>query len=263
MPISVNVAIINVSTNKNSSFIIQVRTGSQRLPHKMILPFYKGLTIPELIISRLEQNFPEVSIIVATTTNVADDVLVSILKKYKVHIFRGSEHDVLDRFIEAGDHYGVEEFIRICADNPFLDMKLMKELLEQDMSGIDYCSYKINDKPAMKTAYGFFAEASKISVLKKVKSKTNDVLYLEHVTNFIYENPHQFKLNWLAVDSIISNHAYIRLTVDTPSDFETASEVYKNVSDSNRDLMYKDVIDYVNANDLAQKMIALNNQNIK
>ena len=44
-------------------------------------------------------------IVIATTTDVQDDVIVEEAKRIGVHYYRGSEHDVLSRYYEVGKRH--------------------------------------------------------------------------------------------------------------------------------------------------------------
>lgn len=103
-----------------AKIIIQARTGSTRLPQKMILPFYESEGIFSLILKRLTSIIDKNNIILATSTNENNDVLTDIAKEYGVNYFRGSENDVLQRFIDAANEFNAKKIIRVCADNPFL-----------------------------------------------------------------------------------------------------------------------------------------------
>ena len=96
--------------------IIQARTGSTRLPSKMILPFYGNDGILSILLSRLTQCKLADSIIVATTSSSPDDAICDLVREHRVKCFRGDENDVLDRFIQAARYYGISKIIRICAD---------------------------------------------------------------------------------------------------------------------------------------------------
>ena len=74
--------------------IIQARTGSTRLPQKMILPFYENEGIFSLILKRLTSNIENDKIVLATSDNPNNDVLEEISRHYGVFCYRGSENDV-------------------------------------------------------------------------------------------------------------------------------------------------------------------------
>lgn len=236
------------------SLIIQARTGSSRLPGKMILPFYKGKTIPEIMIDRLLLHFPGYPIYVATTDSDRDNGLVKVLSEVPIKIFRGEENNVIKRFVDCGNENNIDRFIRICGDNPFLDMGLLKKLILNYLPELDYFSYKIDDLPAMKTSFGFFAEISRISSLQRVIELTDNPIYLEHVTNFIYENPTIFNVEFLNADQVIKDYKDVRYTVDTQNDFDVAKRVFTSLYSQNPDFNFEDAISWGVRNNLLEQM---------
>lgn len=212
--------------------IIQARTGSTRLPKKMILPFNKDKCIIQILLERLNREFTDIPVIVATTVNHADDIIADIASGSNCKVFRGSEEDVLQRFISAAEQFGVNYIVRICADNPFLDMHGIRTLIEyaDKNNDSDYVTFAKRDgTPAMKTHYGFWAEAVTLEALKKAASLTSEKLYHEHVTNFIYTNKDIFRVNYLPIPENIDNNSRIRLTLDTREDFEMQKEIFAKV----------------------------------
>lgn len=237
-------------TNLLTGIIIQARSGSSRLPNKMNLDFYKNHSILDIIISRIRNKYPNTLVVLATTKNVLDDVLVNRVKKHEIEVFRGNEENVLDRFIKTASHYNIDNIIRVCADNPFLDMVSLNELKETfENSNADYMAYKTaKGIPTVKTHYGFWAEAVSLKALKKIEKLTDDNYYLEHVTNFIYENHKDFEIEFLSIDDYL-NEGEIRLTIDTKTDFETVKEVYKEVVNEGEDFSIEEVYNKVISRD--------------
>jgi len=230
--------------------IIQSRMGSSRLPNKMTLPFYKGKGIFEIILNRLNEAQLEIPIILATTDNERDDCLVEIAIKNNIRVFRGSENNVLERFIKAAEINNIQKIIRICADNPFLDIEDLERQIN-DFRNIeaDYFSYCKNDKtPTILTNFGFWSEAVSLKALKKTANLTDNKLYLEHVTNYIYKHPKEFKLKFKEIDPYFDQNSNIRLTVDTALDFEIAKEVYLSLKKTNSDFDAINIIEFVKSN---------------
>lgn len=219
----------------NCGIIIQARTGSTRLPKKMILPFYNGNCIIRILLERLKKEFNDIPVIVATTQNTNDDIIAGIAEYCKCNVFRGSENDVLNRFISAAETYGITDIVRVCADNPFLDMEGIKTIIRKlaDTPNADYVTFAKKDgTPAMKTHYGFWAEAVRFDSLLKVSSLTPEKLYHEHVTNFIYSNKDIFNVSYIPVPEYIDKNNRIRLTLDTIEDFEMQKEIFSKVMEA-------------------------------
>ena len=210
-----------------TALIIQARTGSTRLPQKMVLPFFDGKGIFEILLDRLMDARLNVPIILATTENQGDNILVEITEKKGIDVFRGSEENVLKRFIGAAEVFDVEKIIRVCADNPFLDIAALRFLIDEvSHSDTDYWGFAKKDgTPSIKTHYGFWAEGVKTEALRKVSDLTREKLYLEHVTNYVYSNPALFSIFLQPIQQEVQA-LNIRLTIDTLEDFKIAQEVY-------------------------------------
>lgn len=230
--------------------IIQARTASVRLPNKMILNFYKGKTIPEIIISNLKKKFKSSQIVIATSTTLNDKIFEEIAKKNEVNCFRGPENDVLSRFIQCADFYNANTIVRICADNPFIQEDYIEPLLKELNHGnLDYVSYKLKDgKPVMLSHIGLFAEVMKLNFLKKIYSMTREHYYREHVTNYLYYNKECFNHKFLKVPNFIHQARKIRLTVDTKLDFKISQEIYNIINSSSKDFNLKDLLELIDEN---------------
>ncbi|MBN2486999.1 MAG: glycosyl transferase family 2 [Bacteroidales bacterium] len=208
---------------QNTGIIIQARTGSSRLPNKIFLPFYKNKNLLELLIEKLK-TCGSTPIVVATTTSPADDAIVKLADRMQVSAYRGSENNVLERFIDAATHFSFNTIIRVCSDNPFIDIDGLLQLIQiNDVA--DYTCFSANGVPTIKTHFGFWAEKVKLKALIKVSETTNEKLFLEHVTNFLYTHPEMFTIKKTEVPQYISNKK-IRLTLDTIDDFNMQKDLY-------------------------------------
>lgn len=244
-------------------FVIQARTGSSRLPGKMIKPFYEGLTIPEIIVQRLKQYFPDTPVILATSENAGDTVLVDHLREKVDYIVRGSEENVLSRFVDVEKVVEAKALVRICADNPFLDMFLLRDLLKAWKNSYDYLANSVNGIPSMKTSYGFFCEITTFRTLKSIAKSTDNPFYFEHVTNYIYENPQIYSVKFVEVDKSIAANRDVRLTVDTATDFLNAAIIYKVMVENKLEINYKNVLKITEKSNLLGSMKKENELNAK
>lgn len=215
----------------------------------MLLPFYNKEGILELLLKRIRQTLPEVKVIVATTTSQKDDALVQMLSAMNIPIFRGDEDDVLQRFIDTAEHYEAEKIIRVCADNPFLDLDALLQLAdESESSQAEYIAWcTSNGTPTIKTHYGFWAEAVTRDALLKAAQLTKEKFYHEHVTNFLYGNPEQFNIELMPIDSTLESDD-IRLTIDTKTDFYTAQQIYEQLTVKDIPFTAGEIIPFVRSN---------------
>lgn len=220
-------------------FVVQARLGSTRLPDKILLPFSGGRTIFDLLLEKLQSFAPQAACVVATSVAPANDALEAICRERGVACFRGSENDVLQRFIDAAHANGVDRIIRVCSDNPFLSRDAIARLLDAVAgTDADYVSFDVGGTPSIKTHYGFWTEYVTLDALERVAGLTDEPLYHEHVTNYIYAHPESFRIGWLDVPQTVLDHAGVRLTIDTREDFETAAALYDTLGAASPDQLF-------------------------
>lgn len=248
----------------NIGIILQARLGSTRLPGKILKDFFREKTLLETVISNL-QKVKNAKIIVATSVNPNNDKLESFLKERDITVFRGSEDDVLSRFIGAAEENNIDGIVRICSDNPFLDWHGVETLIDKAKnSEADYIGYRINNTPSIKTHFGFWGEFVKLDALKRVAATTDEKAAHEHVTIHLYTHPDEYKCEWIECPSFLQGRNDIRLTVDNPEDFENAQKAYATLYMKNPDFGLEDVVEYINSNEQLQKsMIEMIEKNQK
>lgn len=236
--------------------IVQARTGSKRLPNKILKDFYDQKSILDLIVDKLIINFSNYPIILATSDSKNDNILVDFAKRKKILFFQGNESNVLLRFINSVKDLNFTHIIRICSDNPFLNMISIQKLIDNiDNVDLDYISY-VNSKgiPVIKTHIGLFTEIVSVKSLKKANELQNMKIYQEHVTNYIYGNPDIFKLKFLNSPDVVYDRDDIRLTLDDSTDFDNLVELYSKTNQNYQDLSY--LVNVIDSNDsIKNKMI--------
>ena len=231
----------------NIGIIIQARMGSTRLPGKILKKFYGEDTLLETLLKNLHKVGAKV--VVATSVNKNNDELELFLKNKGQLIYRGSENDVLDRFIKAAEENDIDGIVRICSDNPFIDWHGVDQLVEKaKSSNADYIGFRVNDTPSILTHFGFWGEYVTLDALKKVASTTSEGSPAhEHVTFHVYTNPEVYKCDWIPCPDFLQGRDDIRLTIDTPEDLINAQSVYADLKDINADFTLQDVVEYLDA----------------
>lgn len=232
---------------------MQARLGSTRLPGKVLRLFDGKRSLLQVLLENLHR-VQGTKLIVATTDQVHDDKLVEFLRERNELVFRGSENDVLARFIGAAKAFCVEGIVRVCSDNPFLDWQSVSELIEKSReTQADYVGFKVGETPSILTHFGFWGEFVKLDALLRVAELTeSDTPAHEHVTNYIYSHPQEFHCEWIKCPDFINEHSCIRLTIDTEQDFLNAQEVYEALNHRAKDFTLKDVVNYVESNERLQ-----------
>lgn len=226
-------------------FMVQARNGSSRLPGKILLPFYEGKSILELLIDKL-LTVEETEVVVATSTAEGNEAIEALARHKGVACFRGAENDVLERFIQAAETFKATKIIRVCSDNPFLERESICRLRDYALTHpCDYASFDIFGRPSIQTHYGFWTEFVTLETLKRIKSLTDEPLYHEHVTNYIYSHPDAFDIHWLKGPEALKGHEDIRLTIDTEEDFRVARQVYHELQQQSPYPSIPEVIHYL------------------
>ena len=235
--------------------IIQARTGSTRMPEKVIQPFFGQQTILDLLLEKAKKLGRP--LVLATTVNPLDDRLCKLAESHGVAVFRGSENDVLDRFIQAAHQFDFSKIIRVCADNPFLDLEGLQALAKAfEPSDTDYLGFQLaGDKPSILTHFGFWAEAVRRDALEKAAGLTSEKLYHEHVTNFIYTNPTLFNVQFIEADPVVFSRTDIRMTLDTAEDFDLQKKIYATIIKENPNFGIREIVEWLDQHpSLLEKM---------
>ena len=111
---------------------ITVRTSSTRLPNKCLLPLGDETVISHVVKRAI---FYGIEPIICTSTDKSDDILEEISKELGVKCFRGSLVNKLKRWSDCAEHFNVNSFHTIDADDPFFDGSEMIESLNLLASG--------------------------------------------------------------------------------------------------------------------------------
>ena len=196
--------------------IIQARTGSTRLHNKILLPFYGEQRIIDILIANIKQACPDKCIVLATTNRPQDDVLAETARQAGILSFRGDEDNVLDRFI------------RVCSDNPILRPETFNTFFaEHNFCPADYIAYGFADgRPTIKSHLGLYSELTTIDALRRAAVSTQEKLYIEHVTIYLYTHPEKFKVRLLPLPAELEGRFDLRFTLDTMEDFTLLQELY-------------------------------------
>lgn len=213
----------------HAAFVLQARAGSTRLPRKVLRPFDGERTILDVLLDRLKRNAAGLPLVLATTEDASDDAIEALAGRHGVACHRGPTDDVLARFIGAAEAERLDGVVRVCADNPFLDLGLADALVAAGQErDADYVGYAMPDgTPAIRTHYGFFAEWATAAALRRAHALTAATpAAREHVTLPLYEPPGRFAVRYLPVPAGVAARPDVRLTVDTPEDFARAQELY-------------------------------------
>jgi len=223
--------------------IVQARMTSTRLPGK-VMKIVCGKPLLEHLINRLKRVKCADQIVIATTVNETEDIIVELCKKLDISYYRGSEEDVLGRYYEAAVEYGGDVIIRITSDCPVIDPDVVSYLIDFYMRNLKKYDYVTN---TLKRTYprGMDAEIVSFKALKEAHFNAYDPLDREHVTPFIRNRPTQYHLHNIKYSSDLSRY---RLTVDTSEDMELIRRIFESLYVENPEFTMKDILSKMAAN---------------
>ena len=205
--------------------IIQARMGSSRLPGK-ILKNLCDKSLLEHILYRLRYLKSKAEVVIATSLLPADDEVHDFCTGNGVECFRGSEGNVLSRYYECARLYGFQNIVRLTGDNPFVDIEELDNLIESHLRmDADY-SHSFSVLPI-----GVGAEVFTFESLERSFREGNKPNHLEHVNEYILENPREFIINVFSDVRESKRRPDVSLTVDTMEDYKKACFIVENTSD--------------------------------
>lgn len=203
--------------------IVQARMDSVRLPGK-ILKDLCGKPLLWHIVKRLERCRNLDDIVIATSVDKADDVIVDLCKKYKIRYYRGNLGNVLERFVKAMDEYSMEYVVRVTGDTPFpfpmyIDEKVAA--IKRFEGDVVVCE----NPGCLFGGQGVYSS----NVLRNAYLSSHNPLDLEHVgALYVAQNLKKLKVVKVVLpcELIVPN---VRLTIDTIEDYTLISKIYSDL----------------------------------
>jgi spore coat polysaccharide biosynthesis protein SpsF len=215
----------SLSKSSRTVAIIQARMGSSRLPGKMMMDLC-GQPVLHWVLSRVKKIKLADSILLATSDTKKDDPLEELAQKLNVPVFRGSEQDVLGRFIEAGQMAKADYVVRICGDNPLIAPEEIDRLVEYYTKTLELENrpenlYAFNSSSKLGNQYpdGLGAEILSLSLLEKISRLDDQPSSREHVTKYIWDHPEQFLIRTFPAPKEIA-YPSVKLDIDSQEDLE-------------------------------------------
>ena len=212
--------------------IIQARTGSTRLPDKVLLKV-NGLTMLEYMVKRLKLSKKIDKIVIATSVNKNDEKIARLCDKIGISCFRGSEDDVLDRYYQCSLKYkDYENIIRLTADCPLIDPFVIDEVITyfEKNKELDYASNVLERT----FPHGLDTEIFKRQALYESAEKSLSPSEREHMDGYVLNNK-RFKKGNL---SAAYNFSHFRITLDYEEDFAVIKFLIENSKPTDSYLCY-------------------------
>lgn len=202
---------------------IEARMTSSRLPGKVLLPVCDRPMLSHLL-DRLRLVPSLNDIVLATTTNPQDDILIDFAKTNDLAYFRGSEHNVLSRVLGAAKSVNADVIVEITADCPVIDPFIIEQVIQTYLHNqADY----VNNVIVRSYPAGMDTQVFPYKVLEHSSSLTNDPDDLEHVSLYICNHPELYKhINLVAPADL--HWPTLGLTLDEIHDYHLLKNIIEH-----------------------------------
>lgn len=203
--------------NMKTLSIIQARTGSKRLPRKMLMEM-SGFKIIEWVIERVKLSEKSDGIVLATSNKTEDDVLEKIALEHNIKVFRGSENDLLNRYYECAKKYNGDIIVRICADNPLISFEVIDWTIENHVKQSAEYTFSGSNQ-ITKWSDGFGCEIANFDLIENLEKINPLIEEREHVFKYIWNNKKKFNINYFVAPKQYQ-YPEIKLDIDTQKDYD-------------------------------------------
>ena len=206
--------------------------GSSRLPGKVLMEL-AGQTVLFHVVQRTLQMGTDL-VLVATSSQPADDAVAEVCDRYAWACFRGSENDVLDRYYQAACEHKAEHIVRVTADNPLVCPTQAKLALQHHRERESEYTH-IEGLPL-----GAAVEIISFPALERAWREARRPEEREHVTPYLYRHGF-FKLETLSASENVKAPE-LRLTVDVEDDLKLMRRIYAQLYREGEIIPLRDVV---------------------
>lgn len=223
--------------------IIQARMGSTRLPGK-VLREINGRPMLAYMLERVAAARRVHIVAVATTDLPEDDLIEELCDKQGVFVYRGSQEDVLDRYLQCARRLNLDVVVRVTSDCPLIDPCIIDELVAVYLAGS--CDYVANTIPPVGTyPNGMDVEVISYAAIERAWTDAKDQSEREHVTSYVWQRPHMFRTYRYDLSENLSRY---RLTVDYMEDLEVVKAILTNLHVRNPLFSMGDIVGFLQEN---------------
>tara|TARA_Y200000002_G_scaffold375444_1_gene377749 strand:- start:4175 stop:4897 length:723 start_codon:yes stop_codon:yes gene_type:complete len=229
----------------NIHIIIQARTGSTRLPNKVMKKLEDKIVLQH-VVDRLKKSNYASDIIICTTRKKNDDVIADFCLYNKIKIYRGSESNVLERYYETAKYFNSNIIIRVTSDCPLVDATYIDMMIDFFFNeNLSYLGPRYFGKH--KFPDGFNGEVFNYNILEEAH-KNALINEREHVTTYMIKKYSKKEFEYPILYKKYKNLIFsnLHLSLDTSEDYELLKNIFSNVYLKKKDFKLEDVLKYLN-----------------
>ena len=224
--------------------IVQTRTGSSRLPAKVMMKADDEFLMIDYVINQLKHSKLHDEIVIATTDLKQDDIIFDHVTNRNILCFRGDEKNVLERHYQCAKKYGFSTIVRIPSDKPLIDPIIVDSVIEKFQSNsYDYVSnffIDVNDDDKFIPSYpsGTEVEIFSFTALEDAWKNATSEDDKEHVTPYIYGHPEKFNISILKSKKNLSQ---FRWALDYENDLKLIRIIISKIE--KRPILMNDILE--------------------
>ena len=204
--------------------IIQARLSSSRLPGK-VLRDIAGEPMLARVLARVGRAKLIDQIVVATTSDEADNPIADYGQEMGFACFRGDPYDVLDRFYLCAKQFEADLIVRITADCPMIAPEEIDRVIKTFLdSGADFATNRLPPPFERTSPIGMDTEVCSFAALERAWKEADQTYQREHVMPYLYDTDGRFKVVLVNNELSLGN---LRFTVDTAEDLQLANKIYQ------------------------------------
>lgn len=221
--------------------VIQARRGSTRLPGKVLLPLGDAPVLARML-ERVRTASLAGTVLVATTTDLADDEIERLCWKERVLCVRGHPTDLLDRHYQAARALGAAHVVKIPSDCPLIDPAIIDRVLRFHLSRPGWFDYVSNLHPATYPD-GNDVEVMTFEALQRAHREAASPAEREHTTPYIWDNPDRFRLGNVSWESGLDYSMTHRWVLDYPEDYVVIRKIYEALASRHRRFRLAEILE--------------------
>jgi spore coat polysaccharide biosynthesis protein SpsF len=223
-----------------TALVVQARTGSTRLPGKVLMPL-AGAPLLLRLVERLRAVPRPVEIVVATTALPGDEPIRELCARAAVRCVSGHPTDLLDRHVAAARAVAADVVVKIPSDCPLIDPAVVERVLAYWDAHAGAYDFVSNLHPPS-WPDGNDVEVMPFELLELAAREARKAHEREHTTPFFWDQPERFRIGnvvWERGRDLAMSH---RWTVDYPEDYAFVRAVYERLWTGGRPFSVDDVL---------------------
>jgi len=230
-----------LNINSKIVTIIQARTGSSRLPGKVMLPL-EGKALILRMYERVALSKFSGKIVVAITDDFSDDELFQLLKQNNIETYRGNSTDLLDRHYQAAKKFRADHVVKIPSDCPLIDANIIDNVIYYYLENLNRFDFVSNLHPPTYPD-GNDVEIMSFKTLENAWINAKKDFEREHTTPYIWENLNLFRIGNIVWESGLDYSMTHRFTIDYKEDYEFIKKVYDELYEKNCQFGLDEILD--------------------